>query len=105
MNCSLREAIIREAHGGELVGHFDIDKTLILVSRCVTCHKAKTHENNVGLYTPLPIQTAPWEDVSMNFIVGLSITQRGKDSILVVVDKFFKMAHFVVDNFRCYLCC
>ena len=65
------------------------------MSRCVTCHKAKMHGNNVGLYTPLPIRTAPWEDVSMDFIVGLSRTQICKDSILVVVDKFFKMAHFV----------
>ena len=29
------------------------------------------HGSNVGLYTPLLIPTAPWEDVSMDLIVGL----------------------------------
>ena len=113
--CSLREAIIHEAHGGGLARHFGRDKTLILlqenfywpklvqdventVKGCVACHKAKMHGSNAGLYTPLPIQTTPWEDVSMDFIVGLPRTQRGKDSIMVVVDRFSKMAHFVPCN-------
>lgn len=109
---SLREAIIREAHSAGLAGHFRRDKTKLfvqehffwpklirdvsrIVGRCVTCKKAKMHGSNAGLCTPLPIPSSPWEDVSTDFALGLTRTQRGKDSIFVVVDRFSKMAHFV----------
>ncbi|GKD59212.1 RNA-directed DNA polymerase [Tanacetum coccineum] len=66
-----------------------------LLERCRTCHIAKTHSSNAGLYTPLSIPVAPWKDVSLDFVLGFPRTQRAKDSVMVVVDRFSKMAHFV----------
>jgi hypothetical protein len=36
-----------------------------------------------------------WEEIAMDFIMGLSRTQSGYDSIWVIVDRLTKVAHFI----------
>jgi hypothetical protein len=41
---------------------------------CITFQKAKSRLNPHGLYMPLPVPSVPWEDISMDFILGLPHT-------------------------------
>jgi hypothetical protein len=49
----------------------------------------------VGLLQPLSILDWKWEDISMDFIVGLPSTVCKVDSIWVIIDRFTKSSHFI----------
>lgn len=39
-----------------------------------------------------------WEDISMDFVMGLPLTKRKNDAIWVIVDRLTKSAHFLAFN-------
>jgi hypothetical protein len=66
------------------------------VARCDTCRRVKAiHMKTAGPLQSLPIPTWKWEDISMDFIVGLPRTAEGYDSIWFIVDRLTKIAHFL----------
>jgi hypothetical protein len=65
------------------------------VPRCVSCRQAESSVSPHGLYTPLAVPSAPWVDISMDFILDLPWSRKGRDSIFIVVDRLSKMAHFI----------
>jgi hypothetical protein len=61
-----------------------------------TCQRVKAdHMRPVGLLQPPIIHAWKWKDISMDFIVGLSLTTRKFNSIWVIVDRLTKSAHFI----------
>jgi hypothetical protein len=69
------------------------------VSECDTCSRIKaSHLKTAGTLQPLPIPSWKWDDISMDFIVGLPLTSRNHDFMWVVVDRLTKTAHFIAVN-------
>jgi len=100
--------VIREAHTSLVSGHFGVDKNLChlqsfcfwphmknivtrFVKGCVLCSISNPSNRKLGLYTPLPILSRPWETVSMDFVGGFPMSRKGHDYLYVVVDYFSKM--------------
>ncbi|WVZ94030.1 hypothetical protein U9M48_039973 [Paspalum notatum var. saurae] len=44
---------------------------------------------------PLAVPAWKWEDIHMDFTVGLPCNPKGYDSIWVIIDRFMKSAHFI----------
>ena len=110
---SIRESILREAHDSAYSIHPGSTKMYLdlrerywwyglkrdvakYVAICDTCQRVKAeHQRPAGLLQPMKISEWKWEEVGMDFIVGLPRTQRGYDSIWVIVDHLTKVAHFI----------
>jgi hypothetical protein len=109
----LKLAILKEMHNAAYAGHPGYQKTVEVVkshyfwpglkkeiveyiARCMECQKVNVeHRHPAGLLHPLPIPEWKWDMVTMDFITGLPRTSKQHDSIMVVVDKLTKDAHFI----------
>jgi hypothetical protein len=109
----LRNLVLKEMHNVPYVGHPGYQKTIAAVrsqffwpgmkkdvvdyiSRCMECQRVKVeHRHPTGFLQPLPIPEKKWEVVTIDFITKFPRTTRQHDSIMVVVDKLTKDAHFV----------
>jgi hypothetical protein len=110
---SLRETILKEAHDSVYSIHpgstkmyqdlkqkywwYELKKDVAShVALCDVCQRVKAkHQRPAGLLHPLKIPEWKWEEIGMDFIVGLPRTSAGYDSIWVIVDRLTKVAHFI----------
>jgi len=108
----IRQRIIQSEHDSKVAGHFGRERTLELISRnsywvnmerdirkycseCDICQRTKAPRHaKHGLLHPLELACKPWTHISTNFITDLPESE-GATIILVVVDRFTKMAHFI----------
>jgi hypothetical protein len=100
------------AHDSPMSGHMGVVKTLEQIQRnywwpkmrttvedyvksCLACQRTKPdRQKPAGLLHPLPVASKRWLSVTMDFMVDLPPC-KGFDSIMVVVDHFTKMSHFI----------
>jgi hypothetical protein len=110
---SIRELILKEAHELAYSIHprsekmyQDLKKKLWWyrmkreiaehVAICDSCQRIRVeHQRPAGLLQLLRIPQWKWDEIGMDFIVGLPRTRAGYDSIWVVVDRLNKSAHFI----------
>lgn len=66
-----------------------------IIRNCTVCIQNKLdNQPYVGLLQPLPVPQQAWNEISLDFVEGLPRSE-GKDSIIVVIDRFTKYAHFI----------
>jgi transposase InsO family protein len=65
------------------------------VRNCHSCQHSRTLRHaTFEVLRPLSVPEKPWEDISMDFVVGLPECE-GFDAVWVVVDRLSKMRHFI----------
>jgi len=114
----MRNTVIEAYHDPQVYGHPGVDRMVKMLQReyyfpgmrksiedyircCNTCRRSKHDKHKpYGLLQPLNVPTRPWQAIALDFIVKLPAsveptTEEVYDGILVVVDRFSKMGHFI----------
>jgi hypothetical protein len=110
-NSQLKQNVLLELHTSPVGGHSGFFKTYHRVKKeffgdglktdvqrfieeCLVFQQNKVEAiKTLGLLQPLAIPSQRWEEVSMDFIIGL-LKSEGKSVIMVIVDRLTKYAHF-----------
>ena len=67
------------------------------MSKCLSCQKVKAkHKHPTGVMQPIEIPQSKWEQIAMDFLVGVPKTSEGPDLIQVIIDHLTKSAHFLL---------
>uniref|UniRef100_A0A453EC58 Reverse transcriptase domain-containing protein n=2 Tax=Aegilops tauschii subsp. strangulata TaxID=200361 RepID=A0A453EC58_AEGTS len=111
-NVDLQKQVLDALHTGAIGSHSGFNATYrqvrrlftwpglkhhvkLFVEACQICKQAKPERFRYpGLLEPLPVPTQAWQMITMDFVEGLPRSS-GCNSILVVVDKFSRYAHFI----------
>jgi transposase InsO family protein len=113
---AVRQELLRRNHDDPVAGHYGRQRTQEILTRkyswphlssdvrtyveeCDVCQRTKPkHHKPYGELQPLQVPSQPWKSLSMDFITGLPDSKgfngRVYDSVLVVVDRFSKMARY-----------
>ena len=66
------------------------------VEKCLTCQRVKAeHQQPAGELQSIEVPKWKWEQISMDFVVGLPKTTNRYDAIWVIMDILTKSAHFL----------
>jgi len=66
------------------------------VAQCHSCQLVKAeHQRPAGLLKPLEVPVWKWDQIAMDFVVGLPKAPSGQDAIWVIVDRLTKCARFL----------
>ena len=69
------------------------------ISKYMKCQHVKVENQHLAiLLHPFPLPEWKWEVISIDFIMGLPMTMRQHDSIMVVVENLTKESHFILVN-------
>lgn len=111
-NLEKQKDVMSLYHDSKLGGHLGFRKTLEIIRRrywwkgmrkdildyvssCDVCQKSKkSRKPPAGKLMPLPIPERNWQHITMDFVVKLPKSSTF-DSILVIVDRRSKQAHFI----------
>ena len=109
---SLHTELLQEIHDQPSAGHPGINRTVDLIRRhyywpghvatvkqyirnCRHCQRSKSpHDAINGLLVPLPIPQQRWQDIAIDFVTGLPLSE-DYNAICTIIDRLSKERHYV----------